>query len=59
MGYILILVDVRMCKLGDPAVKQILNLHDIICLVETHCNIDDSSYLEGYKLVLHNRKKIT
>ena len=48
---------VRMCKFSDPAVKQILNLHDIICLVETHCNIENYPYLEGYKLVLHNRKK--
>ena len=47
----------RICKFSDPAVEKFINSYDIICIVESHCNMNDSPVLDGYKLIQHNRKK--
>jgi exonuclease III len=38
----------RYCKLNDSNLASKLCKYDIIGLVETHCNVEDKLYLEGY-----------
>jgi len=47
----------RVCKLNSPDICSLLTKHDIIGLVETHCNSDDALHLPGYQVFQKNTSK--
>jgi exonuclease III len=47
----------RLSKLDDKETLQKLIQHDIICMVETHCNQNDIIDLEDYSIVMNIRPK--
>ena len=47
----------RYSKLKDESILKSLQNHDIICLVETHCNYTDAIDLDGYSTVMNIRPK--
>jgi exonuclease III len=47
----------RYSKLKDESILKSLQNHDIICLVETHCNYTDTIDLDGYSTVMNIRPK--
>ena len=49
--------NIRICKLEDPFVINLINSYDIFCMTETHCNSTDCPILPGYKVYLNNRPK--
>jgi hypothetical protein len=47
----------RLNKVNNDDIQNILTKHDIICLVETHCNYNDVINLDGYSVTMNIRPK--
>lgn len=52
-----IIANDRTCKLNDTEIRSTFCKYDIIGLVETHCNSQDSLELPGYKIFTKIRDK--